>query len=684
MLKADFKDLKAKFDCIAFIKQNLSYKDYGKYIYAVCPFHDDKNPSLEVHYSYAKCKAGCLSTKGYKSFDCVDLVAKIMNMDEGAAIEYIKNQIAAPTFSSSIRLPKAPSFEWTIDIALQLWDIAKCNKDKAYDYLFNQRNITKPAQLPENIGFITKDSLENYNQFPFFIRNRNFFIAPGYDDDYNINALYLRHTDDSSAIKHLNALTPRLWLPCINGVITPINKDTWFAESVTDTFLTMHNDNNYNVAAVFSCYNYPCNSKLIVDCDNSSIAAARAKNAITMRIGNNKDHAISLHYTDINTLSFDIPKMLIAIVFNTNDIYVLMFLLPYIFVLANASYEVYCAAYTLRNINGVDFKDLVQTMEYMANSKIHKKKKKQIEEDSFFDNSIDPNALLINTYKMKETLDELYAIYLSNEELVLDKISAFVESEKTNTVFNKKLIVQNSINFNIKSSSYTQKPQGNLDIGLEYCKQGDVHVLGGRSGGGKTSIACAAGAKLLRNDENAKIAYLSFELSIAEIEEKIGDYDKDRLTIFEISDFGLVQKMKIYIHFVINRLAIQGYNAFFIDHIGFLADSNGDWLETVMQQIKTICSIRGITVICLSQLLKNVDLNGYYAAQGDLYGGSWLLTIPSAIYLIQEFMRDIDKKNVYHKNWHIAQPKHRHKPKNAPIPVPIDAYDYLNNEIIIY
>jgi hypothetical protein len=41
---------------------------------ALCPFHEDRNPSFAIHKTYAKCFAGCKPPSGNPVFDCFDLV----------------------------------------------------------------------------------------------------------------------------------------------------------------------------------------------------------------------------------------------------------------------------------------------------------------------------------------------------------------------------------------------------------------------------------------------------------------------------------------------------------------------------------------------------------------------------------------------------------------------------------
>lgn len=74
------KEIKLKADCREIFKESWSakYRDQGN---SVCPFHEDRTPSMQVTKELAHCHAGC------GSFGAVDLYAKGMGIPNGEAIK---------------------------------------------------------------------------------------------------------------------------------------------------------------------------------------------------------------------------------------------------------------------------------------------------------------------------------------------------------------------------------------------------------------------------------------------------------------------------------------------------------------------------------------------------------------------------------------------------------------------
>lgn len=677
----EFINTKNSFSLKDYCKKNFEYKDHNTYIYIKCPFHNDKNPSLEVHDKYARCRAGCAPVSGNEVYDAVDFIKETQNFSTNKAMKFIEDNVGSfKGFSTEERSHSTTPISG--DILQQIYNIAQKKLDLAHNYLFIDRKITKPDILPTNLGFIERGDLDQLTGIPKIIRENNAFLAPMYDQNIQeIIGLYFRIID--SNIKHYNYGRVGLWLPEINDTICIPDDSTWFAESVTDTFLTMTIDNNYNVCAVFSCSNFPNDSLLIIDSDQASLQESRKRDPIKIRVGDAKDHAESTRYIEFFTKEFDTTKILTSILLYEQDILTITSILPYIFVLANNNFLAYCMAYTLRYADMDAYSYLMKTIITMQGSALFTKKLDK--EESFFLQSVKKDELIIAPFELEKELLELFRLYEKNKFDVLHQIEAFVASEKTSSIFNKKLIVENSINLKF-ATTHEQKSKPIIACGLAYCTRGDVHILAGHTGKGKTSIAMKMVENILAAypRDTCKICYISFELTATELLAKMNGKHLDRLFILESLDYSITKKMKHYIHFILSKIASQGYNIVFIDHLGFLSSSeDGQWLETVMQQIKTICHNKQITAICLAQFVKGRadSTKGYFAAMDDIIGGSWINTIASSIWIIQEFERVIiNKKQEYKRYHHICQAKCRAKLPDASYPDSINFNEFFNKK----
>lgn len=667
--------LKKQFNLVSFCKQYCDYTDHGNYIYIKCPFHNDNNPSLEIHQHYAKCRAGCTNKNG-NNFDAIDLVSEILGMNITDTVVYISNSVGENIVIES--QPKIVNTTVEKNHLLHIWTIAKRNNHDAYNYLFNVRKIKQPKTLPTNLGYINKNELSHLQGVPSFLKEEC-FVAPAYDENLKIQGLYFRFINPINNEKHRNYGTCKLWVPEIDGQLIKPKKDTWYAEGVADTFLTMAIEENYNVAACFSCSNFPKESNIIVDSDDASQLAAANSNAIKIRVGNGPDHAESTEYQEIITIDFNVSKMVVAIIMYATDIKLIIRILPYIFILANTSYINFCASFALRGIHSFTCKDLLGIMKFMFNSSIQKKSPKDHEQ--FFDDIVNPVELFNKVFILEEEFKNYYKFFTEYPLDALAKIEAFCHVEQLSHVYNQKFLANNAIHFNIiEENPDARAAKENLKCGLKYCTKGDIHVLAGHTGKGKTSVAMKMVNNMMNNHPDLKICYISFELTKYELLVKITGEQKiyDKLSILEIIDYELTQKMQQYVHFILNKLYKQGFDVIFIDHIGFLTASDGTWLQTIMQQIKTICNATGLTVICLAQFTKGVDGKGYFAIADNIIGGSWLITIASTIWIIQEYER-VNTPQKFKLYWHLTYAKCRTKGPTDPYPSPISISKFLND-----
>lgn len=184
-----------------------SVQKRGNHYVALCPFHDDNNPSLFIDsinktWSCQSCGAGSLNHQVAKSSDIFGFVKAFMNINFPAAVEYIAkfNNVSLPNVNPAEILNKQKD-SWWFSITAEANQRFQANllaeknlKTKMY---LNQRGITDTMIAAFNLGL--GDDLT-----PEFVHTKGRITFPIYDLEDNIVSFSARVPLTKSEIDLIN------------------------------------------------------------------------------------------------------------------------------------------------------------------------------------------------------------------------------------------------------------------------------------------------------------------------------------------------------------------------------------------------------------------------------------------------------------------------------------------------
>jgi putative DNA primase/helicase len=99
LLDEDVERVKSAVDCreifARFWPERVKRHSGAKWM-ALCPFHDDRNPSFVINKAYAKCFAGCRSPSGNPVYDCFDLVSAATGKSFPESVRFLGDITSIP------------------------------------------------------------------------------------------------------------------------------------------------------------------------------------------------------------------------------------------------------------------------------------------------------------------------------------------------------------------------------------------------------------------------------------------------------------------------------------------------------------------------------------------------------------------------------------------------------------
>jgi len=188
MKNIDIEKLKASLDILTVVKnEGFDLQKNGNGWKLLCPFHDDKNPSLSIDDK--KQLFHCFGCG--KSGDVIKFVEYLHNYNFKQAVEHLSNkylhthyfQMNKPAVSSKPTIQ--PADDINLNELAEKYHQALLQKKPALDYLA-KRGITSLDLIKKfKVGYVN-----GYVTFPFF------------DENNNVGEIYSRAISDDAKLKH--------------------------------------------------------------------------------------------------------------------------------------------------------------------------------------------------------------------------------------------------------------------------------------------------------------------------------------------------------------------------------------------------------------------------------------------------------------------------------------------------
>ncbi len=185
MFNKDINYIKQNYPIVEIAKRlGLEVRKYNK---TICPFHNDKNPSLS--FNTQKNYYHCFSCGA--SGDNIKLVMKILNYDFKSAIEFICGKEYNPIYKNTIKIIKENSdYSKIYKTFIELLD-----NNEAIKYLENRR-ITKKQVIEHSIKNLSKDIKDQHFIIKKLLKiySENDLLKSGIvSKNKQFNSLYLFH-----------------------------------------------------------------------------------------------------------------------------------------------------------------------------------------------------------------------------------------------------------------------------------------------------------------------------------------------------------------------------------------------------------------------------------------------------------------------------------------------------------
>lgn len=200
------KELKSRADIVQVVSQFVQLKQVGDSYWGACPFHGDKNPSLQVRpdnqlFGCFSCRAGDRTHSHVKSADVYGFLKGILNCNFGEAVEWLANFLNEPLPSLDPVEQKKVSIRqaWYqyCEKAAERFTHNLLNHHEAYSYLLH-RGIGREEIVTWRLGFGDDADKEFLN-----VRDRIVFSA--FDSNANIVSFTGRTLLPQEQLDRLNA-----------------------------------------------------------------------------------------------------------------------------------------------------------------------------------------------------------------------------------------------------------------------------------------------------------------------------------------------------------------------------------------------------------------------------------------------------------------------------------------------
>ncbi|MGA2142939.1 MAG: CHC2 zinc finger domain-containing protein, partial [Brevinematales bacterium] len=262
-------DIKKKVDIIdLFASFNVKLEKKGKSFMGLCPWHEDRTPSLSVDRE--KGLYNCFGCG--EAGDAFDLVEKMKGYDFKEALAYLKNfkggagyvvKMVAPTLSQSVEGVKEKSGTEPVSLNTirNYYHKRLFDHSEALEYL-KKRGLANPAlyerfqigycdgSLNLIVGDSQKEALTEAGIFSDSGKEHflNCLVFPVIDENQNVVSFYGRDIDDSSGFKHRYLKGPHKGV--FNRKASKVYDEIILAESIIDA-LSLIESGLENVQAIY-------------------------------------------------------------------------------------------------------------------------------------------------------------------------------------------------------------------------------------------------------------------------------------------------------------------------------------------------------------------------------------------------------------------------------------------------
>lgn len=639
----EIDNAKKNISCKQIICQYI--KDVHKYptSYRInCPFHAGDNYSMDIKdntFLCYNCDIGGDLISLVASLEYNRFIPKPSNEEFDRVMEVLgvgKITEQAPVLHLSVADAKES------DLAL-LYIKSLEQKEKAVEY-FASRNIYTDAT---NIGFLKADNKSEYT----ILQNNDFVVFPMYNVINNIVTTDIVGLN----LRNINASHPRLKHRKIgtNGAFLPLRNNTEaFEYDLKDYIICESGTDALKIKDAVSVFGTGSMSKisncraLVIDSDKAGfdIAAATDMNIL---LCDKADAAESDHVYPLQNFSINIINEIVAIALYTQDILILDELLPALEKAASVSP-------IISTIYNIIISCSPRTIQVFSNKLYRRMKMRRLK---FIERALDTQGLANDIKELRDILIALPGIYenIKHREADIVEIADDIMPEMTASlmtdsgwkVMETGLYNPNNALLKIRTN-ITPKKIIIPSLSAEF-RHASLWVIVGFPGAGKTTTAGLIATEYYLNEQPhvpvGKIMIFSFEMAADEFYSIITPYLKSEQ---DLNSFDIITGVQCLdkIATLIAAAARIGYTFFVIDHAKLLASVDGtSMLEHTVIKLNLISQKLGVTILIITQPLKDVKKDGYYLDRANSYGGSALVDKCSVFIALQGFMPVFDKKS---------------------------------------
>lgn len=204
-----FEEIAQANDIVSVISDYIEVKKKGKSFLALCPFHPDKNPSLQISqekqvYHCFSCKASGNVYTFVQNFEKITFIEAVEKLAERAGLEFRRNQKTPDQtneISKLLEINKTAAKYFFRNIE----NISGSEKDFVYDYLAG-RKIERELIIKFGIGY----SLNGWENMLNYFEEEGVFSL----EDIEKSGLIIKSEKDSG--KYYDRFRGRLMFPIFN------------------------------------------------------------------------------------------------------------------------------------------------------------------------------------------------------------------------------------------------------------------------------------------------------------------------------------------------------------------------------------------------------------------------------------------------------------------------------------
>ncbi len=204
-----FEEIAQANDIVSVISDYIEVKKKGKSFLALCPFHPDKNPSLQISqekqlYHCFSCKASGNVYTFVQNFEKITFIEAVEKLAERAGLEFRRNQKTPDQtneISKLLEINKTAAKYFFRNIE----NISGSEKDFVYDYLAG-RKIDRELIIKFGIGY----SLNGWENMLNYFEEEGVFSL----EDIEKSGLIIKSEKDSG--KYYDRFRGRLMFPIFN------------------------------------------------------------------------------------------------------------------------------------------------------------------------------------------------------------------------------------------------------------------------------------------------------------------------------------------------------------------------------------------------------------------------------------------------------------------------------------